>query len=278
MSKVRVAPDPIYTKPEGYKSLFLAGGITGCPDWQSYMIEALKDYKVLIYNPRRTIFPMNDPSAAEEQIRWEFERLRDADMALFWFSKGSDNPIVLFEYGRHGFNVNRPIFLGIDPEYKRKQDVIVQTRLEKGTCTRHDNLHSLAMTVASQLAKEPARPETGKQPVDVFRFVHGNQGELRPEGTIVLDVTRRKMELPTFRICCSDFVQEAEIMTAPFLGKQFILACTDSKGEISRCKGKERFAINLSSGDPLWCRKCGAAVTTTGMPGPLCNSCCPGCL
>lgn len=53
---------------------FLAGGITGCKDWQKQVIDYLENQpdtdNLVIFNPRRENFPINDPSAAEEQIKW----------------------------------------------------------------------------------------------------------------------------------------------------------------------------------------------------------------
>ena len=126
------SPERFYT---GEVSLFLAGGITNCPDWQQEMRELLKDLDIVIFNPRRKNFPIEDPDAAFDQIKWEFEFLNRADMILFWFSRGSLNPIVLFEYGKWLMNTRdktnyKPIFVGIDPEYKRRQDVELQTRFE----------------------------------------------------------------------------------------------------------------------------------------------------
>lgn len=127
------APEKYYT---GDVSLFLAGGITNCPDWQQEMRELLKDLDIVVFNPRRKDFPIGDPDAEFEQIKWEFEFLDRADLILFWFSRGSLNPIVLFEYGKWLMNTRssatayKPIFVGIDPEYKRKQDVEIQTSLE----------------------------------------------------------------------------------------------------------------------------------------------------
>lgn len=112
--------------------LFLAGGITNCPDWQKDIIEIMKDeYDLTIYNPRRANFPINDPKASEQQITWEYNHLRDADIIIFWFAKGSLNPIVLYELGRWGNSSDKPIFIGCDPEYQRKQDVEIQTKLSR---------------------------------------------------------------------------------------------------------------------------------------------------
>lgn len=114
------------------KKLFLAGGITNCPDWQSALIEEIESFQnLVIYNPRRKNFPIDDPDAAEMQIAWEYEHLRDSDIIIFWFAKGSLNPIVLYELGRWGNSSNKKIIIGIDPEYERKKDVMVQTLLSR---------------------------------------------------------------------------------------------------------------------------------------------------
>jgi len=113
--------------------LFLAGGITNVADWQSIIINKLKDVNNLIlFNPRRKNFPINDPNASKEQIIWEYKYLKESDFILFWFGKGSLNPIVLYELGLHGNSVKKKkIFIGIDPEYERKQDVEIQTQLAR---------------------------------------------------------------------------------------------------------------------------------------------------
>jgi hypothetical protein len=133
MAIVIEAPNEVYSLENNANlKLFLAGGITNCPDWQSELIEKIKDLPGLtIYNPRRKNFPIDDPSASEAQITWEYNHLRDADAILFWFSKGSLNPIVLYELGRWGNSDYKPIIIGIDPGYERKQDVIIQTLLSR---------------------------------------------------------------------------------------------------------------------------------------------------
>lgn len=95
----------------------------------------LKDTNLIIFNPRRENFPIHDPSASFEQIKWEYNYLKNCKAISFWFSKGSLNPIVLFEYGRWSYfavrfwQYHKKIFVGMDPEYKRRQDVEIQTKL-----------------------------------------------------------------------------------------------------------------------------------------------------
>ena len=109
-------------------SLFLAGGITDCPDWQQEMVELLSDTDLTILNPRRANFPIYDPNAALEQIAWEHNALRDVGSISFWFPKETICPIVLYELGAWSMT-SKPIFVGVHPEYKRRQDVEIQTRL-----------------------------------------------------------------------------------------------------------------------------------------------------
>jgi hypothetical protein len=112
--------------------LFLAGGITNCPNWQQDLIELLKDERdLIVYNPRRANFPIHDPNAAKKQIAWEYQYLKHCDMISFWFSRGSLNPIVLYELGMHGNSSDKIIFIGIDEGYERKQDVEIQTKLAR---------------------------------------------------------------------------------------------------------------------------------------------------
>ena len=113
--------------------LFLAGGITGCPDWQQEMRFLLRDMPITILNPRREDFPIGDPGAAQKQIQWEYDMLRRAHAILFWFPRETLCPIVLYELGAwsmHGVAM-KPIFVGVHPEYARRQDVEIQTKLAR---------------------------------------------------------------------------------------------------------------------------------------------------
>ncbi len=109
-----------------------------CPDWQSEVVRVLTPYEITVLNPRRKNFPMDDPTAAEEQITWEYERLRSADFLSFWFSQGSDNPIVLFELGS-ALERGKPLIIGVDPHYSRREDVLIQTRLRSTEIPVHTN-------------------------------------------------------------------------------------------------------------------------------------------
>jgi hypothetical protein len=134
MAIIVESPNEVYSleNQSNYK-LFLAGSITNCPDWQKEVIEKLKDVENLtIYNPRRADFPIGDPDAAEEQITWEYNKLKEADGVSFWFDSGSLGPITLYELGRWGnSSKDKNLLIGIHPEYQRKQDVEIQTQLSR---------------------------------------------------------------------------------------------------------------------------------------------------
>ena len=127
----------------GNLSIFLAGGITNCPDWQQEVVKGLEDADLIVYNPRRKNFPMDDKNAAEEQIRWEHEHIKKASIILFWFSRGSYNPIVMFEYGKELGRGNKGLLVGVDPEYVRADDVRIQTTLERPDIMVYQDLDSL---------------------------------------------------------------------------------------------------------------------------------------
>ena len=121
--------------------LFLAGSITGAHDWQKEMAFKEQDvygfgvYKRLIhrfnvFNPRRADFDASDSNVEKEQITWEYHCIHHCNHILFWFAPETFAPITLFELGS-ALNTHKHenIYIGIDPQYKRKNDVIIQTSL-----------------------------------------------------------------------------------------------------------------------------------------------------
>lgn len=111
-------------------SLFLAGGITECVDWQKQVAEILAPLPITIVNPRRAQFPMGDPAAATRQIEWEHRHLRKASAILFWFPCETLCPITLYELGAWSMTT-KPLFIGTHPDYRRRDDVVIQTRLAR---------------------------------------------------------------------------------------------------------------------------------------------------
>lgn len=114
------------------RCVFLAGGIQNTPDWQLEMRGLLADTNLVLFNPRRKNFPIDDPDAAQEQIEWEYRHLRIADEILFWFPCETLCPIVLFELGAWSMRLNRDrkrIYVGVHPDYSRRRDIEIQMKL-----------------------------------------------------------------------------------------------------------------------------------------------------
>lgn len=127
-------------KPESKDvTVFLGGGITGCRDWQNDVIKKLSGHEkdlsnLVILNPRRSNFPINDPSASQQQIEWEYKYLMDCDIFSMFFVQDteSDQPICMYELGRYipiKINQNKSIVITSEPNYKRIKDVEIQCKL-----------------------------------------------------------------------------------------------------------------------------------------------------
>lgn len=162
-------------------SVFLAGGITDCPNWQAQATSWFAGQEVAVLNPRRSNFPIHDPNAAERQICWEFSALGTASVILFWFpaSGSTTQPIALYELGRYAA-LRKPFVVGRDPNYVRRQDVDIQVGLAFPTMKIYDRLECAVMAakailvvyrdvfVADPLLSEPRaageRPQEQEEP------------------------------------------------------------------------------------------------------------------
>jgi len=125
--------------PQEYKGsststfkIFLAGGITNCPDWQAEIISRIssqvKNSSVTIFNPRRTRWK-KDEIKEEEQITWEHKYLQLVDLVVFWFPEETLCPIALYELGVCNAKRIDSIIIGYHRNYKRRTDVLIQSTL-----------------------------------------------------------------------------------------------------------------------------------------------------
>ena len=129
---------PSEEKPK-YNSVFLAGGITNCRDWQKEVEERLSYIqKLSVINPRNDKFDITDESASRKQIKWEFERLEKADIfSIYFCNSDSVQPICLYELGRNIVRMQQRfpndwedrIVISIENGYSRYLDVIEQVSL-----------------------------------------------------------------------------------------------------------------------------------------------------
>jgi len=108
--------------------LFMAGGITGCSNWQDELARMFKDEDIVLLNPRRKSFSEYDPDIDKQQIFWEYTYLKLADATSFWFTKETLCPITLYELGKQ-LASDKPVFIGVHPDYARRNDLEIQVGL-----------------------------------------------------------------------------------------------------------------------------------------------------
>ncbi|MBC7809361.1 MAG: nucleoside 2-deoxyribosyltransferase domain-containing protein [Akkermansiaceae bacterium] len=147
MTTVLTAPEE---KMIATPSLFLAGGISDCGDWQSEMIALLADSGWSLLNPRREVFDVHDATVSEAQIAWEYRYLRQATAVLFWFPPETLCPITLFELGG-ALERSAPVFVGCHPNFARRDDVRVQVALRRPAVPVVGSLDTLADQAKSWL-------------------------------------------------------------------------------------------------------------------------------
>jgi hypothetical protein len=141
-----VEPPQAYTHVE--PALFLAGGITQCPDWQTQAVCLLRQtgFNWVILNPRRR-FPPTDSVAVAEQTAWEYQHLQIARAILFWFpGSPSSQPIALYELGACAAG-NKPIAVGADQSYPRRNDIVLQLSHARPRLIVRDTLTSVVTDI-----------------------------------------------------------------------------------------------------------------------------------
>lgn len=129
--------------------LFLAGGISNCPDWQSTMAGLLAHCPGYAINPRRSGHLTGD--IAEEQIKWEYDALRAVDTVMFWFPEETLCPITLFELGVFTQRTQTRLVVGTHPNYARRLDVITQLSLARPEVNVQNSLEGLAQQYTASL-------------------------------------------------------------------------------------------------------------------------------
>lgn len=139
-----VAPNEVL---EG--DLFLAGGISNCPDWQTAAVDMLGDVPGVVLNPRRyTVF---DDNEAEEQIEWEYKALHKVPKILFWFPAETLCPITLYELGVFSQRSHVDVFVGTHPQYQRRLDVVKQLQLARPEIQVRNSLEAVVQDYIDSL-------------------------------------------------------------------------------------------------------------------------------
>ena len=128
MAKIVHAPDP-YPKTHPC-SVFLAGSIDmgAAINWQRELCSQLKDYPVLLLNPRRESWDssweqsINNPLFTE-QVNWELDALNHATYIVMNLAAESMAPISLLELGL--FANSQKMLISCAPNFWRRGNVEV---------------------------------------------------------------------------------------------------------------------------------------------------------
>lgn len=160
------APDYYTPQPGDGPLVFLGGGITGCPRWHDGATQTLLSAgrPLVVCNPNRRNFPIHDPAAGWEQVRWEQHHLHLPGVITLMYFPASDptvttQPIAMFELGQIlGENTGeqrRQVVLAVDPGYPRAVDIALMCRSEAERLGRPALVihHDLACALDAVLAQ-----------------------------------------------------------------------------------------------------------------------------
>jgi hypothetical protein len=114
-------------------SVFLAGSIDmgSARDWQTDLINRFHDHEDLsFYNPRRPEGFAGKQSLENdmfvEQVNWEIDNLRTADIVVMYITASSQAPISLLEFGYcMGHDKIKNIVVAVEPGYWRRGNIEV---------------------------------------------------------------------------------------------------------------------------------------------------------
>ncbi len=120
---------PSFTAP----SIFLAGGIDQAPNWQAEAIKLIYEKSKIVlnvFNPRRSErFTTEDYNGHWEQVTWEFEHLRKANVIIFWFPENAPCTTSLFELGYWLGRCPEKVVMGINPQHYKERSIKTQIEL-----------------------------------------------------------------------------------------------------------------------------------------------------
>jgi len=120
--------------PSWQCSVFLAGSIEmgTAEKWQEKVEEAISEYEVNIFNPRRDDWDSSWEQKQSNkqfnyQVNWELNKLEESDIIFVYFDPNSKSPITLLEVGR--FSVHKPMIIVCPDGFWRKGNIeILATR------------------------------------------------------------------------------------------------------------------------------------------------------
>lgn len=134
-----------------HPKVFLAGCAN--TDWRKEFVQYFKQTPCVFYDPKRDHWDIHDPKFADEQIRWEYKNLREADIIVYWFNAGSVCPITLLEYGMWGLAKGTIIVVGVTDDYEKRNDIYIQTKLARPDIGIVNNLEALSFELKDAIMK-----------------------------------------------------------------------------------------------------------------------------
>lgn len=131
---VLTPPSKTIEVPEGYKTVFLAGSIEmgKAEDWQQKVINAVSDFKVVVFNPRRDNWDSSWEQTKEnpkfvEQVKWELKHLEVADLIVMNLIPETMSPISLLEFGMYSRSGKMVVYCPDGFWRKGNVDVVSET-------------------------------------------------------------------------------------------------------------------------------------------------------
>jgi hypothetical protein len=101
---VRTAPNTDFSFY--HPKVFLAGSIemNKAEDWQSQVINGLRDCMMTVYNPRRSDWDstweqVKTNKQFKKQVDWELNHIESCDFVVVYFDPNTQSPISLLELG-----------------------------------------------------------------------------------------------------------------------------------------------------------------------------------
>jgi len=134
---MKVFKAPHRDETERPLNIFLAGSIEMgvAEDWQTRITKKLSKYNVNIFNPRRDDWDSSweqDPTPGTqfyEQVEWEWDHIKEADLVLFYFDVETKSPITLMELG-YALGIGKDVLVCCGKDFHRYGNVAMVMRLE----------------------------------------------------------------------------------------------------------------------------------------------------
>ena len=150
MAIIYKAPQQISRENESKCRIFLAGSIDmgKSENWQQRLERELKDYDVVICNPRRDdwdsswVQSINNPQF-NEQVTWELTNIERSDLVVFYFDPNGQAPITLMELGLCAGREQHAIVCCPDGYWRKGNVEMICDRYEIPLCNTIDDLINL---------------------------------------------------------------------------------------------------------------------------------------